>query len=390
MAGGIGSVCPPATSLRICGFGVPGHLPAYHRDGMGGFSLWVRKEPPAPCMAGVSLPAVLSGIQAANATTAAPRFNVMAAPRLYRHLLPDHSSVFSSCFASSCRLPQPRPQPGRCSLVLPALWQWWHAVPSAVTSHLHSLWRRAPYQAVRTAFARRAAPLPARGGARCPAPLPGAPTGILIHHLRVLWGGMVLGLAKTLLLWEAPMRVATPGGWQCCSRRPNLAGIFADIQRHPQVARGILQEDPAPRLQPEPQSPEVPPALVTPVDLQPFLEAFSTQSISKDPSCGSKRDAPSPPPAGPVSPNLFSDITRDKLLDHARASRQDRVPAAEPCDHREVSKVQGSGCTRLLKITGQLVLKPWGWRGEERGGGWGGWAGRRGTSVSLEEGGQGY
>lgn len=59
----------------------------------------------------------------------------------------------------------------------------------------------------------------------------------------------------------------------------------------------------------------------------------------------------------------------------------------EPCDHREVSKAQGPRCAHLLKIAGVEA------KGMERGGKRGrdrGRVGRRGTSVSLEEGGQGH
>lgn len=50
--------------------------------------------------------------------------------------------------------------------------------------------------------------------------------------------------------------------------------------------------------------------------------------------------------------------------------------------------MQGSGCGGLPEIEGQLVLKQRRWRGEEKGERGG--MGRRGTNVSLEEGGQGH
>lgn len=137
------------------------------------------------------------------------------------------------------------------------------------------------------------------------------------------------------------MRVASPGSWQRRLQHPSLAGIFADIQEHLKVPRRLLQETPA-HLQLEPRSPEVSLALVTPIHLQLL---FCIQSISKDSSCGSKGDASSPSPAGPVSPHLFLEATRDKWLDCARASRQDHTPRAQPHDHSGVSKAQGSGHT---------------------------------------------
>lgn len=142
----------------------------------------------------------------------------------------------------------------------------------------------------------------------------------------------------------------------------------------PKRGQGLLQEAPAPHLQPKLRSPEVPTALVTPIDLQPLLEAFSTQSISKDPSCGSKGNASSPSLAGPMSPHLFLEATRDKQLDHARACWWDLCAWGQsPVTTGRSQKHRDPGVPICSK---SQVLKPRGWRGEERGGGiGGGWGG---------------
>lgn len=70
MAGGISGVRPPAPSLRMRGFRVLGRLPVHHSDSTASFSLWARKEMHTPRAAGLSLPAVLCGVQVADATAA--------------------------------------------------------------------------------------------------------------------------------------------------------------------------------------------------------------------------------------------------------------------------------------------------------------------------------
>lgn len=91
------------------------------------------------------------------------------------------------------------------------------------------------------------------------------------QRLWVSQGGMVLGPARTLLLWEAPMRVASPR-W--------LAVLLATSQprrclcRHPMAPKSA-QGGSCRRPQPHTCSPSPKVhALVTPIDLQPLTEAF--------------------------------------------------------------------------------------------------------------------
>lgn len=90
------------------------------------------------------------------------------------------------------------------------------------------------------------------------------------------------------------------------------------IQLYSVEPRGLLQTNPALHLQTELLSPEVLPGLVTPTDLRWLLEAFSTQNIPKDSSCGSKgfHSAPSLSLARLVSPH-FLEATRNCAGLHA-------------------------------------------------------------------------
>lgn len=81
-------------------------------------------------------------------------------------------------------------------------------------------------------------------------------------------------------------------------------------------------------------------------------------------------DAKSLSPDGPVSTHFFSDAAWNKWLDHARASQQDLMPGAEPCDHRELSEAQGvRPPTQNHRAAG---VEAEDWRGQGRvGGRWG-------------------
>ena len=260
--------------------------------------------------AGLSLPAIFHGIQVADATTAWCHSGLQCDGRTTSLPAPP-TSLQLSLSQAVCLLFLPSstvPPAGSPFSGLPGTLAM--ASRCALGSDKTSLQPLAP-SSLPSGENRRGlhgGTIPSNSRCRGPGPPPrGAHRHLDTQHLRVSWGRRVLGPARTILLREAAMRVAPPSSWQCCLRRPNLAGIFADIQQHPKAPKGLLQDTPAPHLQPDPQSPEVPPALVIPIDLQLLLEAFSTQSMSKDSSCGSKGDAPSP-----ISPHLFSEATTDR------------------------------------------------------------------------------
>lgn len=189
----------------------------------------------------------------------------MAAPCLCQHLLSGHCSLFLKCFGSSCCLPPPHRQ----LPVVIQLWPWWHAVPFAVTSHL---WRRAPCQEVQA------------GSSEVPSTSPcGTHQHLDVPCHWVLWGGMVLGAGQDTSASGGSHEGCISRWLLCCSGHPSLTGIFI-FNGTPKCPGGSC----SPALAPQPPSPEIPPGLVTPIDLQLLLEAFSTQSISKDSSCGSR------------------------------------------------------------------------------------------------------
>lgn len=121
----------------------------------------------------------------------------------------------------------------------------------------------------------------------------------------------------------------------CCSGHPSLTGIFR-FSGTPKCPGGSC----SPALAPRPPSPEIPPALVTPIDLQCSSRLFPP-TASQRIQVVEAADAKSLSPDGPISTHLFSEAAGSRWSDHGRVpSRAHGWGRA----HRELSEAQGSVC----------------------------------------------
>lgn len=142
----------------------------------------------------------------------------------------------------------------------------------------------------------------------------------------------------------------------CCSGYPSLTGIFR-FSGTPKCPGGSC----SPALAPRPPSPEIPPALVTPIGLQCSSRLFPPKASQRI-QVVEAADAKSLSPDGPISTHLFSEAAGSRWSDHGRVpSRAHGWGRA----HRELSEAQGSVCTHPPRITGQLEWKPRSGKGRE-------------------------